>query len=393
MAGVFWQHWDSMLRRVRQCVAAVAPSRHASKLRPSIAAARAVATGHAPVAVSEHRLHPPFARYAHGTVVAEQSQIVFTSGTLGIEADGSIPESAEAQSRLALSNVLEILRAAGANEKNVVRLNAFVAHADYLQAYMKARDETMGGVPPTASTLMVVSGFTRPEFLVEVEAIAAVPRPRRRAQPRWRRGFATAARPSPDAVASCVAKARDAGVKVFARADDDANQLRMIRKLSRDAFEYSPVLAKKLEGLEADAVAFAKTQEDVVSVVAAAVSENVPVVARGAGTGNYGQAVPLFGGVVLDLSGLDQIEKLDAERGTVLAGAGSLLSTIEDATRQQGWELRQHPSTRRNATLGGFVAGGSTGHGALLHGGLSEDGAVLGLRVVTAVATCAEVEQ
>ena len=287
---------------------------HASQLRPSIAAARAVATGHAPVAVSEHRLHPPFARYAHGTVVAEQSQIVFTSGTLGIEADGSIPESAEAQSRLALSNVLEILRAAGANEKNVVRLNAFVAHADYLQSYMKARDAVMGCVPPTASTLMVVSGFARPEFLVEVEAIAAVPRPRRRAQPRWRRGFSTAARPSPDAVAACVAKARDAGVKVFTRADDDANQLRMIRKLSRDAFEYSPVLAKKLEGLEADAVAFAKSQEDVVAVVAAAVSENVPVVARGAGTGNYGQAVPLFGGVVLDLSGLDQIEKLGFDK-------------------------------------------------------------------------------
>ena len=391
------------MRRVRQCVAANAPSTHASKLRPSIAAARAVPvaaravatrrSSHAAVAVSEHRLHPPFARYAHGTVVQPHSQLVFTSGTLGIHKDGSIPASAEDQARLALGNVLEILRAAGANEKNVVRINAFVSHRDHLPAYMKARDETMGGVPPTASTLMVVSGFARPEFLVEVEAIAAVPRPRRRTQPRWRRGFSTAARPSPDAVAACVAKARDAGVKVFTRADDDANQLRMIRKLSRDAFEYSPVLAKKLEGLEADAVAFAKTQEDVVSVVAAAVSENVPVVARGAGTGNYGQAVPLFGGIVLDLSGLDQIEKLDAERGTVLAGAGSLLSTIEDATRQQGWELRQHPSTRRNATLGGFVAGGSTGHGALLHGGLSEDGAVLGLRVVTAVATCAEVEQ
>ena len=382
------------MRRVRQCVAANAPSRHASKARRPIAAARAIASGHAPVAVSEHRLHPPFARYAHGTVV-EDSQLVFTSGTLGIHKDGSIPESATDQARLALSNVLEILRAAGAQKSNIVRINAFVTHRDHLPAYMKARDETMGGVPPTASTLMVVSGFARPEFLVEVEAIAAVPqsRRRRRAQPRWRRGFATAARPSPDAVAAAVAKSRDAGVKVFARADDDANQLRMIRKLSRDAFEYSPVLAKKLEGLEADAVAFAKTQDDVVSVVAAAVSENVPVVARGAGTGNYGQAVPLFGGIVLDLSGLDQIEKLDAERGTVLAGAGSLLSTIEDATRQQGWELRQHPSTRRNATLGGFVAGGSTGHGALLHGGLSEDGAVLGLRVVTAVATCAEVER
>ena len=163
----------AMLRRVRQCVAANAPSTHASQLCPSIAAARAVTTRssriaplaaravatrsstHAAVAVSEHRLHPPFARYAHGTVVEPHSQLVFTSGTLGIHKDGSIPESAEAQARLALGNVLEILRAAGANEKNIVRLNAFVTHRDYLQAYMKARDETMGGVPPTASTLMV----------------------------------------------------------------------------------------------------------------------------------------------------------------------------------------------------------------------------------------------
>ena len=172
--------------RVRQCVAANAPSTHASKLRPSIAAARAVPvaaravatrrSSHAAVAVSEHRLHPPFARYAHGTVVQPHSQLVFTSGTLGIHKDGSIPASAEDQARLALGNVLEILRAAGANEKNVVRINAFVSHRDHLPAYMKARDETMGGVPPTASTLMVVSGFARPEFLVEVEAIAAVPR-------------------------------------------------------------------------------------------------------------------------------------------------------------------------------------------------------------------------
>ena len=184
-----------MLLRVRQCGAANAPSTHASKLRPSIAAARAVATGarhaqvatrrssHAAVAVSEHRLHPPFARYAHGSVVEPHSQLVFTSGTLGIHKDGSIPASAEDQARTALGNVLEILRAAGANEKNVVRINAFVSHRDHLPAYMKARDETMGGVPPTASTLMVVSGFARPEFLVEVEAIAAVPRRRRRTQP------------------------------------------------------------------------------------------------------------------------------------------------------------------------------------------------------------------
>ena len=69
------------------------------------------------------------------------------------------------------------------------------------------------------------------------------------------------------------------------------------------------------------------------------------------------------------------------------AQSGIILADLEDHTRESGWELRQHPSTRRTATLGGFVAGGSTGVGALLHGGLAEDGAVAGLRVVTAEST------
>ena len=94
--------------------------------------------------------------------------------------------------------------------------------------------------------------------------------------------------------------------------------------------------------------------------------------------------MPLRGGVVLDVSGLDEIEHIDAEAGTMRAGAGAKLGDLEDAARAHGWELRQHPSTRRSASLGGFVAGGSTGHGAMQHGGLSEDGAILGLRVVTA---------
>ena len=76
-----------------------------------------------------------------------------------------------------------------------------------------------------------------------------------------------------------------------------------------------------------------------------------------------------------------------ASDGVVRAGAGILLADLEDTARARGWELRQHPSTRRTATLGGFVAGGSTGVGALMHGGLAEDGAVLGLRVVTAEPT------
>lgn len=105
---------------------------------------------------------------------------------------------------------------------------------------------------------------------------------------------------------------------------------------------------------------------------------------RGAGTGNYGQAVPLRGGIVLDLSNLRDVVFFDADDGVVRAGAGAILADLEDHVRRKGWELRQHPSTRRTATLGGFIAGGSTGVGALLHGGLAEDGAVAGLRVITA---------
>ena len=127
-----------------------------------------------------------------------------------------------------------------------------------------------------------------------------------------------------------------------------------------------------------------RSEDEALATVRAAVAHGVPVVPRGTGTGNYGQAVPLQGGVVLDLSDMNQVLHVDAANGTLRAQAGALLCDVEDAARAHGWELRQHPSTRRTATIGGFVAGGSTGHGALLHGGLAEDGAVLSLRVITA---------
>jgi enamine deaminase RidA (YjgF/YER057c/UK114 family) len=60
---------------------------------------------------------------------------------------------------------------------HLVRLNAYVTDRAHLPAYMRARDRMLEGEEwphgPPASTLMVVSGFARPEFLVEVEAVAA----------------------------------------------------------------------------------------------------------------------------------------------------------------------------------------------------------------------------
>ncbi len=118
---------------------------------------------------------PPFARYAHGVVVPGGYELIFTSGQLGMAADGIIPESAEAQADLIFGNLSAILAARGAGPADVLRLNAFVTDRDHMAGYMAARDRWLASVLRLpASTLVIVSGFTRVEFKVEVEVTAAV---------------------------------------------------------------------------------------------------------------------------------------------------------------------------------------------------------------------------
>jgi enamine deaminase RidA (YjgF/YER057c/UK114 family) len=117
-------------------------------------------------------IHPPFANYAHGIEVEPGARIVFCSGQLGIGRDGAIPEDVEAQARLCFRAIAAILAEASMSLDDLVRLNAYVASAQYLSGYMKVRDEFVGN-PPPASTLIVVQGFARPEFKVEIEAVAA----------------------------------------------------------------------------------------------------------------------------------------------------------------------------------------------------------------------------
>jgi 2-iminobutanoate/2-iminopropanoate deaminase len=117
-------------------------------------------------------IHPPFAKYAHGIEVDPGARIVFCSGQLGIGRDGIIPEDVEAQTRLCFRAIAEILGEASMAFADLVRLNAYVSSAQYLGGYMKVRDEFVGN-PPPASTLLIVQGFARPEFKVEIEAVAA----------------------------------------------------------------------------------------------------------------------------------------------------------------------------------------------------------------------------
>lgn len=119
---------------------------------------------------------PPFARYAHGVEVPAGHRLVVTSGQLGLAPDGSVPEGAAAQAAICFANLDAILAEAGAGRGDVVRLNAYVSDRAHMAGYMAARDAWLDGVDRLpASTLVIVSGFTRPEFVVEVEATAAVP--------------------------------------------------------------------------------------------------------------------------------------------------------------------------------------------------------------------------
>lgn len=119
-------------------------------------------------------IHPPFAPYSHGIVVPEGQKLVFCSGQLGIGADKVVPSDCGGQTQICFDNIAAILREAGLALEHIIRINAFVTGREHLAQYMAVRNGLFAA-PYPASTLMIVSGFARPEFVVEIEAIAAGP--------------------------------------------------------------------------------------------------------------------------------------------------------------------------------------------------------------------------
>jgi FAD/FMN-containing dehydrogenase len=156
----------------------------------------------------------------------------------------------------------------------------------------------------------------------------------------------------------------------------------LVRQKSRDFYWYSPVLKRQLEAVTGDIVVSPTSEAQVVQVLEAAFALGIPVTPRGTGTGNYGQAMPLLGGVVLDLSSFNRV--LSIEPGRVRAQPGAIMAKIDQETRpHSGQEIRLHPSTYNTASIGGFVAGGSGGVGSIRWGGLRDPGNILRLKVVT----------
>lgn len=154
-----------------------------------------------------------------------------------------------------------------------------------------------------------------------------------------------------------------------------------ITKLSLDYYHFSPVLQQQLADKRGDLVVRPTTEAQVLRVAAACVKYKVPLTVRGAGTGNYGQCIPLNGGVILDTTRMNVIRWI--KPGLACVEPGVKLAAFDKQARVTGWEMRMAPSTYRTATIGGFIAGGSGGIGSITYGQLRDRGNLHAVRVVT----------
>jgi FAD/FMN-containing dehydrogenase len=164
-----------------------------------------------------------------------------------------------------------------------------------------------------------------------------------------------------------------------------------VRRKSRDmTLMFSPTMKREFSERTADVFVQPRVKADIIRIAAAAARHRVPLIARGGGTCNFGQGIPLYGGAIVDTTALDKIVKIDGAR--VRAETGARLIDIDAATRPTGWELRMHSSTKRAATIGGFVGGGHAGVGSCAYGILRDSGNILGLEVVSVEETPRVVE-
>ncbi|MFI6221603.1 FAD-binding oxidoreductase [Nocardia salmonicida] len=163
---------------------------------------------------------------------------------------------------------------------------------------------------------------------------------------------------------------------------------RKLRSKSRDRFAQSPVLRDLLRGRNAEIYIAPRDKEELRAAVAACARHRIPITVRGAGSGQFGQGVPLRGGAVIDVTALAGVLGWHGDRGrqiprTVRALTGTVMADIDAAIRPSGWELRMHPSTSQQATIGGYIAGGHAGIGSCQWGILRDIGNITALEVMT----------
>lgn len=159
----------------------------------------------------------------------------------------------------------------------------------------------------------------------------------------------------------------------------------LVKKRSRDFFWYSPILDRRLKACFGDLVARPNSPAQMAHCLSLAARHRVPVTLRGGGTGNYGQSVPMEGGLIIDTTAMGKILEIGPDFVRVEAGCNIL--ALNTALKEKGRELPVFPSTQDIATIGGFISGGSAGIGTVSHGMLRDAGNVLEIKALSAEET------
>ncbi len=114
---------------------------------------------------------PPVGLYSQGIVAPAAGRWLFIAGQVGLQRDGTLGGSFQAQAQAAWENVAGVLAAAGMGPEDLVKVTTFLTDPAHLPRFGPVRAKFLGDARP-ASTLLIVAALARPEWLVEVEAVA-----------------------------------------------------------------------------------------------------------------------------------------------------------------------------------------------------------------------------
>jgi len=120
----------------------------------------------------------PVGTYSHGLEVAPNARWLYVAGQIGLAKDGSVPATIEGQTEVAWQNIAAILAEAGMQIGDIVKVTQYITRLDHFPGYAAVRSRILGAHRP-ASTLLVISSLVKPEYLVEVEVVAAKATPAR----------------------------------------------------------------------------------------------------------------------------------------------------------------------------------------------------------------------
>ncbi|MDB5571353.1 MAG: RidA family protein [Hyphomicrobiales bacterium] len=113
----------------------------------------------------------PSSNYAQGVLVAPGARRLILSGQVGVRPDGTLCEGLEAQTEQVFDNILALLKEAGMDVTNLVKIVTYCTRPQELAAVRRVRAHKLGNHTP-ASTFLIVPALANPDYLIEIEGEA-----------------------------------------------------------------------------------------------------------------------------------------------------------------------------------------------------------------------------